>query len=240
MRLGGMSPLPAPLGGGKPRVKAVLEGLNADRGTAYDATNSETYVYAHNMALARAISAAWGTNERLARLWVPESMSMDVLERWEKIMAIYPAPDDSNEVRRARVGRLLARFGRAIVADEIEERLTQELGDVFVQVDHISYANAYITVPDGTYPWGSVDTTRPWSSTMAHVLIRLQKPTGYSEVDFYEAAGRVTQILDPILPAWAYATWYRPGPVSQNISGGPSAGGFYLDDAHNLDNEVFA
>ncbi len=236
--LGGMSPFPRRLGGGTPRVKQILDSLNADRGTALDASNRLTTVYVENMAIARAISAAWGTNERLGHITTPSSMSMDVLARWEKIMAIYPSQSESEGDRRERVAERLARFGQATTEDRITDLLTDELGSAFVAVEHIDYDVARILVPDASYPWGIVDGV-PWSSTVAHILVRLQKPTGWSEADFYEAAGRVVTLLDPILPVWATVDWYRPGAVSANVAGGPSAAGFYLDEAANLDNQVF-
>jgi hypothetical protein len=236
---GGMSPYPRRFGGGEPRVKTVLETLNADRGTAFDTSNREATVYVNDMAIARALSAAWGTNERLGNLWMPYRMSTDTLVRWEKILAINPSPESTEFERRTYLATLFSNFGQAAISGRITELLTEALGDAFVAVESISYANAVIYVPDGTYPWGSVIADTPWSSTVAHVLVRLQKPTGWSEFDFYEAAGRVIQLLEPILPVWTTVDWYRAGPVSVAVSGGPSAGGFYLDDEHNLDNECF-
>ena len=237
---GGMTPFPRRFGGGRPRVQDVLETLNGDRGTAFDASNRETTVYVNDMAIARAISAAWGTNTRLGNMWSPMHMSSDVLARWEKILAINPSPESSETERRTYLEALFSNFGQAAISGRINTILEEQLGDVFVAVEYISYANANIYVPDGTYPWGSVLAGAPWSSTTAHILVRLQKPTGYSEADFYEAAGRVIQLLEPVLPAWATIDWYRPGEVSSVVSGGPSAAGFYLDEPANLDNQVFA
>lgn len=235
---GGMNPFPRRFGGGPARVKIILDSLNADRGTSFDASNRLTTVYITNMAIARAISAAWGTNRRLGNLWVADRMPLDIIERWERIMALYPLPTDTEDDRRTRIEEHFARFGQATLSDRVEALLTEKLGDVFVAVEYISIANANILVPDATYPWGAVGGS-PWSSTVAHILVKLQKPTGMSEGAFYEEAGKVIQLLDPILPVWTTVDWYRAGPVSVSVSGGPSAGGFYLDDDHNLDNEVF-
>jgi uncharacterized protein YmfQ (DUF2313 family) len=222
-------------------VQVILDSLNADRGTAYDAATSTTTVYVENMAIARAVAAAWGTNERLGNLWVAGSMTDDVLERWERILAINPPPTDTGTERRERIAALFARFGQPVINGYLSTILAAELGDVFVAVESISYANARILVPDASYPWGVVVTGgSPWSSTVAHVMVRLQKPTGWTEREFYDAAGQVLPLLDPLLPVWATVDWYRPGAVSVAVSGGPSAGGFYLDEALNLDNQVFA
>jgi hypothetical protein len=234
-----MSPYPKRYGGGGSRVKFILDSLNADRGTAYDATNRLTTVYVENMCIARALSAAWGTNERLGNLWVPTRASMDIIARWERIMALSPLPTDTDFDRRAHVAALFARFGQATLSARITTILTAALGASFVAVEHISYANANILVPDATYPWGAfVPGSSSWSSTSARILVRMTKPAGWTEYDFYAAAGLVVTLIDPILPVWSTVDWYRPGPINVNVSGGPSAGGFYLDDANNLDNEV--
>lgn len=237
MGFGGMHPYPRRVGGGRSLVQLVLDGLNADRGTAFDATNRETTVYVNNMAIARAIAAARSTNSRLGNMWVPARMSADVLARWERILALNPSPTDTEASRRVRLEAVFSGFGKETISGRIGELLAAELGDVFIAVENISYDNAQIVVPDGSYPWGSAGAV-PWSSTVAHILVRLQKPDGCSEAQFYAAAARVGVVLEPIVPAWVTFDWYRPGPTYESVTGGPSAGGFYLDDEHNLDNEV--
>jgi hypothetical protein len=219
-------------------VQIILEALNADRGTAFDASDRETTVYVENMAIARAIAAAWGTNERLGNLWDPARMPRSAVARWEAILALPPLATDDDVARRARIRAAFERFGAPAINGVLTAKLYEALGDAFVAIEYISFANAVIQVPDGTYPWGVVGDS-PWSSTVAHVLVRLQKPAGWSEGDFYEAAGKVGQILDPELPAWCTFDWYRPGPISVNVPGGPSAAGFYLDTDANLDNACF-
>ncbi len=235
---GGLSPYPRRFGGGKSRVQTILESLNASRGTAYDTTWGSK-VYAINLGLARALSAAWGTNVRLGNLWTWDRASIEIVERWERILAFVPLPTETEPDRRGRLVRHFARFGRASFHGALHSRLVDAVGDAFVAIEHISFANALVTVPDGTFPWGSPSIYAPWSSSVAHVLVRLQKPAGYSEAEFYSAAAKAIETLDPILPAWATVDWYRPGPISSAVSGGPSAAGFYLDDDHNLDNEIF-
>lgn len=235
---GGFSPYPRRFGGGRRRLQDVLDSLNADRGTAFDAVNRETVVYAENMALARGVNAAWGTNERLGSLWDPRRMPEDILARWEKILVLAPSPDDSVARRRAVLLEAFERFGSATISSYIQDKLAEALGDAFVGVEYIGPDAASIYVPDGTYPWGVVDTA-PWSSSVAHVLVRMQKPDGWTESEFYEAAGKVSEILEPALPIWTTYDFYRAGPISADVPDGPSAGGFYLDDESNLDNQVF-
>lgn len=235
---GGFSPYPRRFGGGRTRVQDCLDALNADRGTAFDAEDTESVVYAENMALARAISAAWGTNVRLGYLWDPMRCPLDVLARWERIMALYPRPEDNEVTRRRRVLAIFEAIGKATVNGLVHSLLEPALGEALVAVEHISVDNAVITVPDDSYPWGSVSGSSPWSSTVSHILIRLQKPAGWTEAQFYEAAGKVSQLLDPALPVWVTFDWYRAGETSVAVEGGASAAGFYLDDDANLDNQV--
>lgn len=220
-------------------MQVILDSLNADRGTALDASNTHSIVYAENMAIARAISATWGTNERLGNSWIPARMSEDILERWEAILALAPAPTDTAAVRRQRVAALLARAAHTPNSAYLNTILSASLGSAFVGLEFISFDNALIHVPDGTYPWGSVSADMPWSSTVCHILIKLQKPSGWTERAFYDAAAMVGPLLEPILPVWVTFDWYRGGPISASIPGGPSAAGFYLDDTSNLDNELF-
>jgi len=237
-KFGGLNPHPRRFGGGRPTAKVIFEGLAADRGTAFDATNTQTVVYAETVAVARAVAGSWGANERVSKAWQPLRCPMELLVRWERLLAIYPKYTDTNTTRRQRVATHLARFGQATVDGRIAAALTSEIGSAFVAVEYITVANASILVPSGAYPYGAVGSV-PWHSSVCHVLVKMQVPTGWTEGEFYEAAGRVVRVCDPLLPAWVTVDWYRPGPSSVNVTGGPSAGGFYLDDEHNLDNEVF-
>lgn len=227
------------MGGGKRTLEYVLESLNAQRGTAYDITE-DSAVYAENMAYARALAEVLSMNQRLANQWIPSKMTT-CLARWEAICGIRPAPTDTDAVRRARIAQKFDFIGKLANRAKLDEELAAELGSVFVAVEYISYANAIIHVPDGTYPWGTVSSGAPWCSTVAHVLIKTQVPTGYTEEDYYAAVARVSPLMEQLAPAWVTWDWYRAPasgtPVS--VSGGPSAGGFYLDDEHNLDNNVF-
>lgn len=225
-RFGGMSPFPRRFGGGTPRAKIILESLNADCGDALDATNPDSIVYVENMAIARAIASAWSTNARLGNIWQPLRMSEEIVQRWERILALTPGEDDLLTTRRQRIADIFARFGKPTVAGRIEDLLAPALGDVFVAVEYIAYASARVVVPDGTYSIGVVGTV-PWTSTVSHILVRLQKPADMTEGEFYDAAGRVYELCDPILPAWAAIDWYRAG-SNYSAAGGLSRPGFYV------------
>jgi hypothetical protein len=228
---GGLAPFPRRFGGGKPRLQFILESLNAQRGTGYDVHPSSN-IYAENMALARAIDGGWAVNGRLAN--VLDGYRTALIERWEKILGIPIVASDPDYVRRARIAERQARFGRQAIASTIISALQTAMGGAYVAVEFISIDNAVVHVPDATYPWGDVADGSPWYSTTAHVLIRTQKPAGWSEADFLSAVGNVHEILDPLVPAWVTYDWYRQDGTPINVSGGPSAAGFYLADANNL------
>ncbi len=235
---GGLTPFPKRFGGGKPRAQVILDSLNKGRGTGLDTAAWSSPVYGENVVAARAIAAAWSTNQRLANIWDSRRMTGNVIPRWEKIRAITPTYGDSDGVRRRRLAAIEALAGVNPTHQVLSTLLSSALGDVFVALEYISVANAVIHVPDGSYPFGTVETDVPWSSTVAHILVRVQKLAGMTEGQFYETAGRVVTVLDPVVPAWVYFTWYRGGASAYSVSGGPSAGGFFLDEP-NIDNEVF-
>jgi uncharacterized protein YmfQ (DUF2313 family) len=239
MAFGGYHPYPRRFGGGKPTLQTFHESLNAQRGTALDAANSSTTVWLEDLALMRAVVFdGWQTNQRLAHQWDPRRMT-DMLERWEQLLKLRPPANTSDKDRRDVILDRFERFAGVANHAKLIKYLEAAVGEVFVGVEYISAANAKVTVPDGTYPWGSVVAGAPWSSTVAHILVLLQTPAGYTEAQFYEAAARVGPIVDAVAPAWAAFDWYR-APLSTPIIviGGPSRAGFYLDDEHNLDNNV--
>jgi hypothetical protein len=240
MGFGGYHPYPRRFGGGKPALQTFHESLNIQRGSALDASNPDTTAWLENLALMRAIVFdGWHTNQRLAHQWDPRRMT-DMLTRWEKILKLRPAPTSTTKARRDAVLERFERFAGIANHAKLLKHLDDAVGEVFVGVEYISLSNAVVTVPDGTYPWGTANASYPWSSTVAHILVLLQKPAGYTEGQFYEAASKVGPIIDAISPAWVTFDWYRaPDSTPITVVGGPSQAGFYLDDEHNLDNNVF-
>ena len=235
---GSLTPFPKRFGGGTPRAKVILESLNKARGTAYDTSWSST-VYLENLVAARAIAAAWSTNQRLAHVWDPSRMTGTTIRRWEKILALSAAPSDTEHQRRARIASVFLLAGIIGNHTKLTQLLSDALGSVFVAVEYVPLGSAVITVPDGSYPFGTPNPSNQWSSTVAHVLVRTQRPATYTENEYRDAVGLIPLVLDPVISAWATFDYYRAGPVSVPIVGGPSAAGFYLDDDHNLDFEIF-
>ena len=149
------------------------------------------------------------------------------------------APRGTVAERRARVAGPFERTGVVLNRQLLKDTLRAELGAAFVAVESYTTDVAAITVPDGSYPWGTPNEEYPWTSSVAKILVRMQKPEGWLDWQFYEATGRVSAVLDPLVPAWVTIDWYRPGVQSEAVAGGPSAAGFYIDDENNLDNQVF-
>lgn len=246
MGYGGFHPYPRRFGGnkyeGKPLLQVTYEAISASRGAAFDTSGGTSIAAIENQAYARAIMYGWETNARLGHQW-DARRTTDMLPRWEAIFKIRPKPGTSERARRREIQKRWERFGSTSNHAYLTTVLEQELGDYFVAVEYISKANAVIRVPEAGYPlsWGATVEDGMWYSTVAHILVRLQKPTGATEAQFYEAAGKVSKVLDPVVSAFSTFAWYRPPatgtPVS--VSGGPSAGGFYLDEV-NLDNLCFS
>lgn len=237
-KLGGLSPLGFKLGGGKSRAQAILESLNAQLGSAYATEDHTTIVYARNLVVARMVAGAWASAGRVAGLRHPDR-TVDV-PRWERMLKINVGSRDTSAMRRRRLVALREREGVPVTQDVIAGALQEALADVFVAVEFISVANAVVHVPDGTYPWGTVAPGAPWYSTVAHTLVRVQKPAGMTEAQFYDRVGLVHAVLDPIATSWSTFDWYRAPETGAavSVSGGPSAAGFYLDE-RNLNNSVF-
>ena len=187
--------------------------------------------------MARAIDAAWSTNVRLGHQWDPSRVT-DMLPRWERIMQVPVLPSATFPERRLALTKQWQRFGSLINIGRLSARLSGLLGEVFVSLEFIDSSVATIHVPDGSYPWGTASTTNPWYSTTMHMLIRTEVPDGYSEQDYLGIVGQVFPVLDGTLPAWMTWSVYRPGPVSYPVTGGPTAGGFFLNTPHNLNWQV--
>jgi hypothetical protein len=237
---GGFRPYPRRYGGAKPKAKVFLEAMNASRGTAYDTKTATSAVYVENLGIARAIARAWETNERLSYLWDPDRMTVDILVRWEKILALPVAPTDTEPTRRDRLKALSAAIAEESISSLLTTKLQAALGAVFVAVEFIPIALANIGVPDGSYPFGTVKPGYPWHSSVAHILVRVTQPAGYRDDQFYDAVATIASLLDPLLPADMTFDWYRAPEIGAPIvvAGGPSAAGWYLDE-RNLDESIF-
>jgi hypothetical protein len=141
MPTGGLHPHPKRTGGGAPLLQRVVESLDQQRGTGID-TSPQSPAHAENMAMARAITAMWGTNGRLANQSDPDRMTGTCLSRWEKILGIPVNPLDPDTVRRARVKTIRARIGVRQAIQSMNDALVAALGAVFVQIELLTPATA--------------------------------------------------------------------------------------------------
>ena len=232
---GKYAPQPERYGGAntRPLVQVLHEALNRARGTAYDTTENSD-VSAENFAFARALWDVWETNRRLSYQNDPYRMSGACLARWERILSIPVDPEDTEIERRDRVRERFQRIGQVPKPQSIRDLLRQKLGAIFVDLHHISVTEAVIRWPGGTE-----DPNAPWYSTVAHIAVQLRKPANYGEQAFYAAAAKVFSILDPVLAARLTWDWYRNGDGHTGEWPTDPEAGFFLDDEHNLDNEIF-
>lgn len=138
-----MSPYPRRYGGkgDGPRLEHIVTSLNAARGTAYDVSSTST-VYAENMACARVLNAAWGTNARLANAFDPQRATGSMLPRWEKILGLFPAPTDDEVTRRAALVAKWKRFGQRFNTSRVMTLASALLGSALVEVEFADAAGA--------------------------------------------------------------------------------------------------
>ena len=215
---GGLAPGAERYGGGNRRLQRIIESLNAQRGDAYDTTETST-VYADNMAVARSIDGAWATNTRLANITDPARTTE--LARWERILAIVPGANDSDQTRRARIIDRRARTGKMPTSQSIADDIRAICGNTFVGIHHLTVDNAVTYWPGGT-----PDADAPWYSTIAYIAIELTIPNGMGLGEFLDTIAPMSEMLDGRLPAWVTWAWFI-------------GSGFILDDEHNLDAEAF-
>jgi hypothetical protein len=225
MPFGARNPFPFRLGGGKSTQQAIYESLNAGLGTAFDTTDEST-VTAETSADARAIAAVWSANRRLANQWDPRRMT-DMLARWEKIFSIRPGRNDSaNRRRGVLTARFLALGGDTVgTLDEFCELILGD--DLFIEVVRTPLADA------GTnWPGGTPSNPDRWDSTVAHLLVRVERFDAVS-IPFVEMLDRLSTMMTEMRN---YTASWMETDFGWDGEGAP---GFYLDEDRNLDGEYF-
>ncbi len=219
---GGYAPLPLRLGGGESTVRVIYESLNDGLGTGYDTSDNST-VTADTFADAVQIAALWSANARMTNQWDPNRMT-DFIPRWEKIFAVVPSSGDSDNARRARLAAKFQALGGPLYATT-ELICSSLLGDAYVGVEYTPLASSHSNWPGGTPPQPGM-----WSSSVAHILVRVQQPANATVVEFLKSLGELMAFLGDFLPAWVTFDW---GLFADN-----GMNGFYLDE-NNLDYETF-
>lgn len=242
MAYGGMDPSPQRYGGGRSTVAVLVDSLGTQLGTAYDPSQG-TKVNVRLQAAARAIAEVYETNQRMANQSDPARMT-DFLPRWEKILGLYPSPSANAPQRRRAVAAKRSMVGKKPTYQQVVDILTSTLTPIPYMLIHGSSSTANVWTPQD-WPFGNHASPPPvpsnlvqflqvypdWYSTVAELQIKVSKPAGMLDADFYERLGAMNLVLDGFLPAWTTWTWFR-----QDIHGSP---GFFLNDPSNLDNEAF-
>lgn len=234
---GKFSPSPERYGGLGARkandLKSISDSLGRARGTAYDSSLGTT-VEVENHGIARAIWEVWETNARLSHTADPYRITGAVLARWERILGLSSEPTATENERRRPIQELFARIGEPTDQQTVADILAEKLGPVFVALHHLALAEAVVWWPGGT-----PNPEAPWYSTVSHIVIQTVRPYGYTEGQFYEAVARVNEFLDPLMPSDKTWDWYRNGPGHTGVWVTDPGAGFFLDDAVNLDNQIF-
>lgn len=217
------SVLPYELGDGDPLPAVLHEDLLAAYGTAFD-TSRGGYLWDLCYVDSQALYDGWCSNYRLLAQAKPSTASWSLSE-WEREHGLsgYGLSDPE---RRRRLTAHRARLGQKITFQGLVAELQAALGDTFVEVRTIAPENANVHVPDGTYPWGTVDVDAPWFSDVSRFTIVLRDAPGVSKGLFRERVGRMTSILNSRLNVWATFGWYKTT-------------GFVLDVYPNLDTVAF-
>jgi len=215
--------MPLRVGGGESRVRDIYVSLNDGLGTAYD-TSDDSPVTAETKADATTIEAVWSANERLKNQWDPNRLT-DFLVRWEKIYGLAPKATDSAVARRARVALKFRALGGELYAT-LDDICVALLGTAFVGIEYTPLAQAH-----ANWPGGSPAQPDMWSSSIAHILVRVTPPATLTFHEFIAALGELTAFLGDFLPCWVTFDWglFAPGGVN----------GFYFDTDQNLDGQTF-
>lgn len=206
------------------------------------AQTTSSAVYVENNAFARAIWGIWATNQRMASIWNFSKCPVELIPRWETILAVPTDTALSIPQRRDNLTHIMSRFSRYPDFGLLIEEIARQIGSMIVAIETINPAIAIMHVPPGgTWPWGTNVPDTNWSSTTFRFLFLVQKTANQTDSQFYDKMGQFTKALSTVIPAWLTYQWYR-APVNYppiSVLGGPSQAGIYLDDEHNLDNPVF-
>lgn len=198
--LGGFSTFPWRLGGGADRrLRALYTSLNQQLGTAYDTTDDSTVV-PETHAEARLLERVWSGNQRVANQFDPVRMT-DMLPRWERIFGIPARAGDTDAARRARVGAKFAALGGNPNSDGVQTVVAAALGALLVGIEYTPLGSA-------VSHWAGTGEPGMWTSTCAHILIRVVRPTsGVFSPAQRAALGSLMLILNDFLPAWTTVDW---------------------------------
>lgn len=228
---GSFNPSPQRFGDSSGTVYEIfLDAMNAADG---DALNHEvdSFVYAENIAISRALVDIWSANTRLSYQFDPNRMT-DFLPRWEVILGIIPNPGSTANQRRKVIATKISNYGKAGTEQVISDLMAASLDGMFVSILNNIPSIAVASVPGGAVvPGGVTLPSGDWTSSTASIAIVVQQPATMPDNTFYLMVGEIDSLLENVLPAWVTFNWVRNNSLG--------VGGFLLDDPHNLDNEYF-
>lgn len=233
---GAFAPQPERYGGGKRRLQYILDalvhaseneiGLDAS-GPPYVTPAAPTWI--EDMATARMLDCAWGTNARAANEFDPQR-TQSMLERWERIFGIVPPPDSTPVSRRRRLLFCFQAFGKDPTYPQVRDDLAFLAGSTFIAIEATSSTVGPSWYPGvSTNPYTEDGTVTAgaglfdWWSNVLHLKVHVQRPTGMSAATYAANVAEINRYLDGVLPAWCTWSVYETS-------------GFHLDEA-NVDVE---
>ena len=237
-RTGGFYPGLSRTGGAYPLSRRVLESLQGGRGSAWSAA-AGTAVYIENLVTARIVAFyLYEQSQRMANQFTPwGATSQGTLSRWERIFGLLVGPNDTDQVRQARLAGAWASISTKNRPADLAALLSSAMGLAFVAITPApAPANANVWWPAGaTADLPSAHTataTIPWYSNVCLVSVQVTSPAGWTAQMFNDACSRASKILDANVRAWETWQLWQVDPVT-------GVKGFYLD-RRNLGWSVFA
>lgn len=198
---GRFNPWPFQFGGGKREIEIVHESLVDAYSPVLD-MSEDTFAEIEAHAEATVLSGLWIAGERLRNQAVPATM-IEALPDWEAITKLRPAAGDSDDDRRAELaGKIRGLFNNA--EPDISEACAEVMGINFVQCWYLEDADAMTYWP-GMAPGPSI---MPWASGRAYLLVECTRGT-LSSVEYLRKVGRLSRLLDDMLPVWMTFSIYR-------------------------------
>lgn len=238
-KLGAFGTFPLRLGGAKPRVEEIQDGLAAGRGTAYD-TSLGTTVWVDDHSTARAIAGVWDVNELLANQANPSKLTI-ALVRWEKILALPVDPTLSDKARRDRVLALVSRTGATPNYQEVVDRLTSLFSPVTFTIAHnaaggagiiTSWPGGWYVQSSGTSPPTVTLTGQPAASSTVVIAISGAGVLGVATFVWSDGTTTGTGVVtaaDVVLGATGLTAHFTAGTydLTQKYTSSPVVTGFY-------------
>jgi hypothetical protein len=234
---GGFAPQPERYGGGKRRAEHILDALSHSTTTEIGVDSSEgTEAWIEDFATARAIEAAWGTNERGANEFDPRR-TQSMLARWETILGALPLPEDRPPAQRERLEFKWQALTKRPTRQQMVDDLAEIAGGVFVEFTTTSSTTGPSYYPGSPFsnPYTATGATVfgdivDWWSNVLHLAVQVVRPAGMTALDYADNLAAMNLYLDGALPAWVTWSTYQLAHAG--------AVGFYLDEA-DLDLEAF-